>query len=110
LAGPAQQQLIGAAQTMNLPRFRMFLGSMACLTACIMAKSEGELPHTSKWLLASLGQCLTTADDPGGSSARNAEAQLAYSMAEGGPTASGMNPITRLPEETRPTIDRKSTR
>src|SRR5207302_7853582 len=104
LAGRGRRQLAGVVQTMNLPRFRTFLGSTAFFTARIMATSVGVLPQTSKWPLASLGQCLTMADDPGGSSPRKAEVQLAYSMAEGGPTASGANPMIRLPDIARPSI------
>src|SRR5258708_38392597 len=91
-------------QTINLPPFRIFFGSMACLTARIMSTSVGVVPQTSKWSLASLGHCTTSADEPGGSSPRNDETQLAYCMAEGGPTESGTNAITRLPVAARPTI------
>src|SRR6185437_13164646 len=91
-----------SAQTMNRPLFKIFLGSMAFLSARIMAMSCGVVPHKSKWSLASLGQCATSADDPAGSMPRNAEAQFAYCIADGGSTESGMNATTRFPVAARP--------
>src|SRR5579884_4328519 len=90
-------------QTMNLPLFKIFFGSMAFFTARIMSTFVGVVPQTSKCGLASLGQYATSADDPGGSIPRNAETQLAYCMAEGGSTERGINPNTRLPVAARPT-------
>ena len=37
------------SQTMNLPLFKIFFGSMARFTARIMFTSVGVVPHTSKW-------------------------------------------------------------
>src|SRR5260370_36846889 len=82
---------------MKRPRLRMLLGSIACLTARIIPTSVGVLPQTSKCNLASVGQCATSADEPGGNIPRREEAQLAYCIAEGGSTESGMKAITRLP-------------
>jgi len=53
------------SQTMNLPLFKIFFGSMARFTARIIFTSVGVVPQTSKWGLASVGQCATSADEPG---------------------------------------------
>src|SRR6185437_388206 len=89
-------------QTMNLPLFKIFFGSMTRFTARIMFTSVGVVPQTSKCGLASLGQCATSADDPAGNMLRNADTQLAYCMADGGSTESGTKAATRFPVAARP--------
>src|SRR5260370_14753338 len=93
---------IESAQTMNLPLFKIFLGSIACLTAFINARSVGVEPHASRYGLASFGQWATSADDPGGNSARNAATQFENCAAGGGSTGSGMKATARFPVAARP--------
>src|SRR5262249_59548719 len=94
---------IGSAQTINLPLFRILFGSMACLTALISPRSVGVGPQTSRYALASFGQCATSADDPAGNCARNAPTQFENCEAGGGSTGSGINAATRFPVAARPT-------
>src|SRR5437660_12098082 len=70
----------------------------------MLLKSVTDDPQTQKCRFASVGQRSTTAPASSGSAERKAETAVAYCIADGGSTESGMNPTISNPSAARPII------